>query len=80
MNVIQEAETLLRLLTQQPVNAGERQAIFCLYYRVRERDKNLAETILRDTTVFVDLYARQRRRLKQLDKEIEEEVAGWKLM
>lgn len=77
MNYVEEAEVLLVLLTRGAINAGERQAIFCLYYRVRERDKNLADAILRDTTSFMGIYARQRRRLKQLDKEIEEELV-WK--
>lgn len=74
MDVVRKAQVLLALLED---GKADSRIVFGFYYRVHCRDRALAEKMLRETTVFYGLYARQRRRLKQLDKEIEEELA-WK--
>lgn len=69
-NVVKEAEILFVLLSEKPINPGERQAIFCLYYRVRETDPNIAQALLRDSGEVLGLFARQKRKLKTWDNYI----------
>lgn len=62
---VREAEAFLALLSQ---GTAEPRIVFKFYCSVRDNDKALADRLLRQSTDFVGLYARNRRRLKEIDQ------------
>lgn len=67
-NEVAEAQALDRLL--QGLTADPR-IVFGFYYKVRSVDPHLANKLLQYANEAPGLYARQKRRLKWYDKEVE---------